>query len=93
MIAGDVKAVPTVIVDGSRSLVGGLTEAKILEALAERSAGQGDADLALHAEARQLTLPGMMGERFQVMGLGRNLGGMMERAPRGFSLQDLRYRL
>ena len=63
------------------------------EALAERGAEQGDAALALHAEARQLTLPGMMGERFQVMGLGRNLGGMMERPPRGFSLQDLRYRL
>ena len=63
------------------------------QALTERSGKQGDADLALHAEARQLTMPGMMGERFQVMGLGRNLGGAMERPPRGFSLQDLRYRL
>jgi SAM-dependent MidA family methyltransferase len=62
-------------------------------ALAERSGVQGDADLALHAEARQLTLPGMMGERFQVMGLGRNLGEAMERPLCGFSLQDLRYRL
>ncbi|MEJ2383476.1 MAG: SAM-dependent methyltransferase [Xanthomonadales bacterium] len=44
---------------------------------------------ALAAEVRQLTLPGLMGERFQVMGLGRGL----EREPRGFSLLDLRYRL
>jgi SAM-dependent MidA family methyltransferase len=44
---------------------------------------------SLSAEARQLTLPGMMGEKFQVMGLGRGL----EATPRGFSLQDLRHRL
>jgi SAM-dependent MidA family methyltransferase len=43
----------------------------------------------LSAEVRQLTLPGAMGERFQVMGVGRGL----ETAPRGFSVQDLRYRL
>ena len=43
----------------------------------------------LNAEVRQLTLPGAMGERFQVMGLGRGL----DKAPRGFSVQDLRYRL
>ena len=60
--------------------------------LAGRLADCADQGLALTAEARQLTLPGMMGERFQVMGLARNL-------PRqalplsGFSLQDLRYRL
>ena len=40
-----------------------------------------------------LTLPGMMGERFQVMGLGRALGEGSEQPLRGFSLQDLRYRL
>ena len=45
-----------------------------------------DDGLALNAEARQLTLPGMMGERFQVMGLGRGLG----REPAAFSLRDLR---
>ena len=43
----------------------------------------------LNAEVRQLTLPGAMGERFQVMGLGRGL----EKTPKGFSVQDLRYRL
>ena len=48
-----------------------------------------DGGLALGAEARQLVLPGMMGERFQVMGLGRGL----EEEPAGFSLLDLRYRL
>ena len=45
--------------------------------------------MARNAEARQLTLPGMMGERFQAMGLGRGL----ELPLTGFSLQDLRYRL
>jgi SAM-dependent MidA family methyltransferase len=48
-----------------------------------------DGGLALGAQARQLTLPGMMGEKFQVMGLGRGL----EDPLRGFSLQDLRHRL
>lgn len=61
--------------------------------LAARHEGLRDGGLALHAEARQLTLPGMMGERFQVMGLARDLGDAMERPLRGFSLQDLRYRL
>jgi len=51
-----------------------------------------DGGMALTAEARQLTLPGMMGERFQVMGLARDLP--CEESPlAGFSLQDLRYRL
>jgi SAM-dependent MidA family methyltransferase len=59
--------------------------------LAERSAVCEDGALALNAEARQLTLPGMMGERFQVMGLGRNLPPQPPLA--GFSLQDLLYRL
>ena len=61
--------------------------------IAARGEGRRDGGLALNAEARQLTLPGMMGERFQVMGLGRGLGGAADRPLRGFSLQDLRYRL
>jgi SAM-dependent MidA family methyltransferase len=61
--------------------------------LAARGDGREDVALALNAEARQLTLPGMMGERFQVMGLGRALGEGAEQPLRGFSLQDLRYRL
>jgi SAM-dependent MidA family methyltransferase len=48
-----------------------------------------DGGLAINAQARQLTLPGMMGEKFQVMGLGRGLTAPLA----GFSLQDLRYRL
>jgi SAM-dependent MidA family methyltransferase len=58
--------------------------------MSEQAAALADGDLALNAEARQLTLPAMMGERFQVMGLGRNLA---RQPPAGFSLQDLRYRL
>jgi len=58
--------------------------------LSEQLAGVADGGIALNAEARQLTLPAMMGERFQAMGLGRNLDGLQ---PVGFNLQDLRYRL
>jgi len=58
--------------------------------LDERCANRDDEGLALKAEARQLTLPGMMGERFQVMGLSRKLEA---EELSGFSLQDLRYRL
>jgi CBS domain-containing protein len=36
-LAGAVKSVPTVIVDGTRSLVGALSERDLLDALAERS--------------------------------------------------------
>lgn len=57
--------------------------------LADGLAAAKDGGLALGAEARQLTLPALMGERFGAMGLGRGLNF----APRGFSLQDLRYRL
>lgn len=70
------------------------------QAMAEGTANNSGSDLALSAEARQLTLPGMMGERFQVMGLARGLrleraGDLDGDAPPlcGFSLQDLRYRL
>ena len=43
----------------------------------------------LGAEARRLTLPGEMGERFQVMALAREF----DRPLSGFSLRDLRHRL
>jgi SAM-dependent MidA family methyltransferase len=59
------------------------------QVLAAQTAGSDDAGLALNAEARQLTLPGMMGERFQVMGLGRRLDFPLS----GFSLQNLSHRL
>jgi len=45
--------------------------------------------LQLGAEARQLTLPGEMGEKFQVMALGRGLDLPL----RGFALMDLVHRL
>ncbi|MFC1688814.1 class I SAM-dependent methyltransferase [Pseudomonadota bacterium] len=57
--------------------------------LSNHAENSADGGAALSAQARQLTLPGMMGEKFQVMGLGRGL----EIPPRGFSLQDLRHRL
>lgn len=57
--------------------------------LDNHSENSADGGVALSAEARQLTLPGMMGEKFQVMGLGRGLDVPL----RGFSLQDLRHRL
>jgi SAM-dependent MidA family methyltransferase len=64
------------------------------QVIADGAAGNSDGSLAFSAEARQLTLPGMMGERFQVMGLGRNMSANGDAAPLcGFSLQDLRYRL
>jgi SAM-dependent MidA family methyltransferase len=57
--------------------------------LAGNSENSEDGGMALSTQARQLTLPGMMGEKFQVMGLGRGL----DQPLRGFSLQDLRPRL
>jgi len=60
--------------------------------LTGQRANSADGGLALSAEARQLTLPGMMGERFQVMGLTRGLTPQ-DLPLAGFSLQDLRYRL
>ncbi len=44
-------------------------------------------------EVRKLTLPGEMGERFQVMALSRNLSESLSGDLRGFALTDLRYRL
>ena len=61
----------------------------LAEIVAEHNLADGDGGLAIGSQARQLTLPGMMGEKFQVMGLGRGLTAPL----RGFSLQDLRYRL
>jgi len=57
--------------------------------LAKRFESANDEGLSLSAEAKQLTLPGMMGERFQVMALSRNLPLELL----GFGLRDLSYRL
>jgi len=59
------------------------------EILQEAVESARDGGLSLHAEAKQLTLPGMMGERFQVMALSRDLNIEL----RGFALRDLSYRL
>ena len=54
----------------------------------------GEADrLALHNQVRRLTLPGEMGERFQLMALGRGLDDELCGNLRGFRDADLRYRL
>ena len=84
--------------DCSLEVVGYNTQAMFLlgcgldAVLTQRAAGGVEESMAVNAEARQLTLPGMMGERFQVMGLGRDLPDS-EQPLAGFSLQDLRYRL
>jgi SAM-dependent MidA family methyltransferase len=76
-------------VDGYTTQAMFLAACDLEAVLGEKMAAAQDGGAALAAEARQLTLPGLMGERFQVMGLGRGL----TREPRGFSLLDLRYRL
>lgn len=57
--------------------------------LSDQLQSAADHGLALSAEAKQLTLPGMMGERFQVMALSRDF----DQTLRGFELGDLSYRL
>jgi SAM-dependent MidA family methyltransferase len=91
----DFTALAEASLDCGLELEGYSTQAMFLlgcgleEAMAEILARRPDAAPELGAEARQLTMPGMMGERFQVMGLGRGIGQPL----RGFSLQDLRHRL
>jgi SAM-dependent MidA family methyltransferase len=49
--------------------------------------------LKMNNQVRSLTLPGEMGERFQVMALSRGLDEDLCDGLRGFSLSDLRHRL
>ena len=49
--------------------------------------------LKINNQVRQLTLPGEMGERFQVMALSRGLDQAFSENLQGFSITDLRYRL
>jgi SAM-dependent MidA family methyltransferase len=60
-----------------------------------RQAGTlGEADrLALNNQVRRLTLPGEMGERFQLMALARGLEEDLCESLQGFKDADLRYRL
>jgi SAM-dependent MidA family methyltransferase len=91
----DFTALAEASLDCGLELEGYSTQAMFLlgcgleEAMANLLDGRTDAAPELSAEARHLTMPGMMGERFQVMGLGRGIGQPL----RGFSLQDLRHRL
>ncbi len=63
---------------------------EILAQQLEQATDEGLAlQLELGAEAKQLTLPGLMGERFQVMALSRDFDMEL----RGFGLLDLSYRL
>jgi len=49
--------------------------------------------LVVNNQVRSLTLPGEMGERFQVMALSRGLDQDLGDDLRGFSFSDLRHRL
>ena len=61
------------------------------EVLADLGSEDPAADLALNSEVKKLTHPSLMGERFQVMALGRSWPE--ERTLRGFSLHDKRHKL
>ncbi len=76
-------------VEGYTSQAMFLLACDLEQVLAAQTANSSDGGMALNAQARQLTLPGMMGEKFQVMGLGRKLGFKLK----GFSLLDLCHRL
>ena len=76
-------------VEGYTSQVMFLLGCGLDQVLASQRALSSDDGMALNTQARQLTLPGMMGERFQVMGLGRELGFPLK----GFGLLDLCHRL
>ena len=76
-------------VEGYTSQVMFLLGCGLEQVLAGQLAFSEDRGMSLNAQARQLTMPGMMGERFQVMGLGRKLDFPL----RGFELLDLCHRL
>jgi SAM-dependent MidA family methyltransferase len=74
-------------------VLGFCTQAAFLLGTGIETLADASADAAARArfasEARQLLLPGEMGEAFKVMALGRALEGTL----RGFAYQDLRYSL
>jgi SAM-dependent MidA family methyltransferase len=59
--------------------------------VAKRLSGDPASDMAVNNEVRQLTLPGLMGEKFQVLALGRDWPESV--SLRGFSFRDLSHRL
>lgn len=65
-----------------------------LETIMADFAGLTEAErLAMNNQVRRLTMPGEMGERFQVMALGRGLEDELCGDLLGFAALDLRYRL
>jgi SAM-dependent MidA family methyltransferase len=76
-------------VEGYTSQVMFLLGCGLEQVLASQLELSGDGGMSLNAQTRQLTMPGMMGERFQVMALGRELGFPLA----GFELLDLCHRL
>ena len=61
------------------------------EVVQERLTSDVAQDMKVNNQVKQLMLPGMMGEKFQVMALGRNWPS--EQPLRGFGFRDLRGRL
>lgn len=57
----------------------------------ERLNGDAGADMSLNSQVKQLVLPGLMGEKFQVMAFGRNWSQATPLS--GFSFRDLQDRL
>ncbi len=68
-----------------------LTACGVGDVVAARLSGDPASDMRINNEVRQLMLPGLMGEKFQVMALGRNWSASVPL--RGFSFRDLRERL
>ena len=65
-----------------------------LDAIMADFADLGEAErLDMNNQVRRLTLPGEMGERFQVMALGRGLSDQLCGDLQAFTTADLRYRL
>ncbi|WP_006787283.1 class I SAM-dependent methyltransferase [Thiorhodospira sibirica] len=91
----DFTTVAEAALDNALALIGYTTQAWFLldagleQVLAASPTDSMAAQLAQANEVKRLTLPGEMGERFQVMGLGRGLHAPI----RGFNGQDLRSRL
>jgi SAM-dependent MidA family methyltransferase len=92
----DFSAVAEAAAAAGLTLAGYTTQARFLvdcgidRHMAEAAAGEPAAMLDLAAGAKQLLLPALMGERFQVLGLARDLP---EQGIVGFRQPDLRHRL
>jgi SAM-dependent MidA family methyltransferase len=86
----DFTAVAESAVDAGLDVLGFVTQAAFLLGTGIESPLSSDASTVSHArwahEARQLLLPGEMGETFKVMALGKSFDVPL----RGFALQDLR---